>query len=695
MDIRNVAIIAHVDHGKTTLVDQILRQCHVFREGQEVRERFLDSGDLERERGITITSKNFAVTYGGVRINLIDTPGHADFGGEVERVLKMADGVLLLVDAFEGPMPQTRFVLQKALQLDLVPVVVINKVDRPSARPHEVLDEIFQLFTELDASDEQLDFRGVYASGRDGWAVGELEDERRDLSPLLDMIIRHVPTPEHREGPVQMLISAMDHSDYVGRIGIGRVFRGTLRAREPVMLLKRDGTRVRTRAKQVLVFENLERREVDAVACGDIGAVVGLEDVDIGDTLADPESPEPLPLIAVDEPTLTMSFMANDSPFYGQEGRFVTSRQLRERLLRAAERDVALRVEDTASADTFKVSGRGILHLSILMESMRREGYEFMVGQPRVIYREINGRKAEPVEVLHVDVPSDLAGTVIEYAATRKGEMVRMEPGEGRTRLEFHIPSRGLIGFRSQMLRATSGEIVMHHRFLQYEYFKGSIPQRQTGSIISMGTGAAVAFALDGLQDRGRFFVEPGDVLYGGQVIGEHNKDDDIVVNAQKAKQLTNLRAAHADRKMRIAPAIRMSLEESLEYLNADEYVELTPESIRLRTDPALESTPLALFLWRTEPCADPPRPRGRSRSSSHPSSRGGCHVPAQIVVPVGGPGAAPGRDRGLRGARRLDGGHCGHRVRGRHRRGGVRDRLHRRSDPGAGERALLLLPDR
>jgi GTP-binding protein len=583
MDIRNVAIIAHVDHGKTTLVDQILRQCHVFRQGQQVRERVMDSNDLERERGITIISKNFSVTYEGVRINLIDTPGHADFGGEVERVLKMADGVLLLVDAFEGPMPQTRFVLQKAMQLNLKPVVVINKVDRPNARPHEVLDEIFNLFLELGATDEQLDFRGVYASGRDGWAIGELGDERKDLSPLLDLIVHHVPAPVKDEGPLQMLVAAMDHSDYVGRIAVGRIVRGSIRAKQNVLLLKRDGSEVKSQARRLYVFDNLGKQEIDAVHCGDICAVVGLDGPDIGDTIADPEHPEPLPLIAIDDPTLTMSFMPNDSPGYGQEGKYVTSRQVRERLYREAERDVALRVEDTAKADTFKVSGRGILHLSILMENMRREGYEFMVGQPQVIYKEIGGRKAEPVEILSVDVPSEFSGTVIEYAATRRGEMVSMEQRDGRSHLNFHIPSRGLIGFRSRMLRATGGEIVMHHRFHQYEYFKGSIPERTTGSIISMHPGKAVAFALDALQDRGVFFVEPGDNLYTGQVIGEANKDEEILVNAQKAKQLTNMRASGSDRKMKIAPPVKMSLEEALEYLNHDEFVECTPKSIRLR----------------------------------------------------------------------------------------------------------------
>jgi len=583
MDIRNVAIIAHVDHGKTTLVDQILQQCRVFREGQQVRERVLDSGDLERERGITITSKNFAVTYQDTRINLIDTPGHADFGGEVERVLKMADGVLLLVDAFEGPMPQTRFVLQKALQLDLVPLVVINKVDRPMARPAEVLDEVFDLFVDLGASDAQLDFRGVYASGRDGWAVGEMDDERVNLSPLLEMVVEKIPGPDLVDGPLQLLVAAMDHSDYVGRIGIGRVVRGDLSAKQPVALVKRDGRIVKTKATRVYTFENLGKTETQHVTCGDICAIVGLEDVDIGDTVADIDEPEPLAIIAVDEPTLSMSFMANNSPGYGTEGKYSTNRQLRERLMRELERDVALRVEDTQSSDTFRVSGRGILHLSILMETMRREGFEFMVGQPQVIYRSIDGKKAEPVEELTVDVPDEHAGTVIEYAAQRKGEMIEMHPREGRTRLQFRIPSRGLIGFRSRMLKATAGEIVMHHRFFQYEYFKGSVPQRIAGSIISLGNGPAVAYALDALQERGRFFVGPGEPLYTGQVIGEYTREDDIIVNAQKSKQLTNVRASGTDKKANLAPPVKMSLEELLEYIAFDECVEITPKSLRLR----------------------------------------------------------------------------------------------------------------
>ncbi|MCP4547495.1 MAG: translational GTPase TypA [bacterium] len=583
MSLRNIAIIAHVDHGKTTLVDEVMKQCHLFRKGQQVVERLLDSHDLERERGITIRSKNIAVNYGDVRINIIDTPGHADFGGEVERVLKMADGVLLLVDAFEGPMPQTRFVLQKALQRHLKPIVVINKVDRPGARPQEVNDEVLDLFIDLDASEEQLEFPTVYAAGRDGWAVADLADERKDLTPLLEMIIHNIPAPPMVEGPVQMLCTSLDHSDYVGRIGIGRVFRGYLKAGEPIAVIKRDGSSRNAVIRQLFTFDGLGRREVTRVDCGDICAVIGLTDVEIGDTLADHLQPDPLPLIAMDEPTLTMSFLVNTSPFFGQEGRFCTSRQVRERLYKETERDMALRVEDTSSPDEFKVSGRGILHLSILMENMRREGYEFMVGQPRVIYKEIDGKKAEPVEVLSIDVSAEHAGTVIEHLGNRKAEMVKMENRDGRSLIEFHVPSRGLIGFRSRMLQATSGEIVLNHRFFQYEYFKGSIPQRTTGSIISMGQGSAVPFALDALQDRGRFFIGGGDPLYGGQVIGECPKAGDIVVNAQKSKKLTNMRAAASDKSLKVAPPVRMSLEECLEHIGQDEYVEVTPVSIRMR----------------------------------------------------------------------------------------------------------------
>ena len=583
MDLRNVAIIAHVDHGKTTLVDRILASCKVFREGQEVRERVLDSNDLERERGITITSKNLAVIWGDTRINLVDTPGHADFGGEVERVLKMADGVLLLVDAFEGPMPQTRFVLQKALQLNLTPIVVVNKMDRENARPDEVCDEVFELFLELGADDEQLDFPVLYSSAREGWARRDPAADTMGMAPLLDAIVEHIPAPRVQPGPLQLLVTALDYSDYVGRIAIGRVFRGSLSRGQRIALLKRDGSRRDQQVRGLHLFDNLGRCDTEQVICGEICAIVGLEGVDIGDTIADVESAEPLPLIALDEPTLSMHFMVNDGPFYGQDGRFVTSRQLRERLFRETERDIALRVEETSSADTFKVSGRGILHLSILMETMRREGYEFMVGQPRVIYRELNGRKAEPVEILSVDVTNEHAGAVIEAVAQRRGEMLDMEQGEARTRMEFHIPSRGLIGFRSNMLKATGGEIVLYHRFHQYEYFKGSIPGRQSGSLVAMETGDAVAYSLDALQDRGRFFVKPGERVYMGQVVGEHTRDKDLVINVHKSKKLTNMRASGSDRSMRIAPPIVLSLEENLEFLAPDEYLEVTPRFLRMR----------------------------------------------------------------------------------------------------------------
>ena len=582
-DIRNIAIIAHVDHGKTTLVDQILAQCDAVQKRGKTEERILDSHDLERERGITITSKNIAVNYKDVRINIIDTPGHADFGGEVERVLKMADGVLLLVDAFEGPMPQTRFVLSKALHLHLKPIVVINKIDRADRRPDDVLNEIFDLFVELDADDDQLDFPVVYAAGRDGWAVTDLSHPQEDLHPLLDVVLNSVPAPVLEEGPLQMLVTALDYNDYVGRIGIGRVFRGSIQSGMTVAQCRRDGTVNKAVVQSLYVSDGLGRLQVEQADCGDICAVVGLEQVDIGDTLAHPEHPEPLPLISIDEPTLTMYFMANNSPGYGREGKYVTSRQLRDRLLKETERDMALRVEPTHSPDTYKVSGRGILHLSILMENMRREGYEVMVGQPRVIFKEINGKKAEPVEVLTVDVPQEHSGTVIEYVATRRGEMIQMDTTGDRTRIEFHIPSRGLIGFRSTMLRATSGEIVVNHRFHQYEFFKGAIPERQTGSLISMANGSVAGYALDALQDRGKFFSVPGDEVYMGQIIGESNREGDMVVNAQKGKKLTNMRAAGADKGIKLPPPVKMSLEEALEYLNHDEYVEVTPKSIRLR----------------------------------------------------------------------------------------------------------------
>ncbi len=582
-NIRNIAIIAHVDHGKTTLVDEMLKQGRIFRENQTVQERFLDSNDLERERGITILSKNIAIDYKGVKINLIDTPGHADFGGEVERVLKMADGVLLLVDAFEGPMPQTRFVLQKALSLGLKPIVVINKVDRPDNRPEEVLEEVFDLFLELDADDFQLDFPTIYASGRDGWAVDELTDDRLSLEPLMEKIIEQVPAPKQIEGPLQLQITSIDYNDYVGRIGIGRVYRGEIKDGEKLLLLKRDGSSHRAEVKKLYTFEGLDKKYVDSVASGDICGVIGVEDVDIGDTLADQETPEPMPLIAIDEPTMSMTFMVNNSPFYGKEGKFVTSRQIHDRLFRAMKSDVAIRVEDTPSPDSFKVYGRGILHLSILMENMRREGYELQVGQPKVIYKEIDGKKAEPVEILIIDVPSDFSGKAIEIVGQQRGELVKMEPKGEIQHLEFHIPSRGLIGLRNRLLTATSGEAVMHHRFYQYEYFKGSIPQRQSGALISMADGQATAYAIDSLQDRGRFFIAPGDQIYKGQIIGENNKDKDLEVNIQRGKKLTNMRAAGSDRSLKLAPPTIFSLEESLEFINDDELVEITPESIRLR----------------------------------------------------------------------------------------------------------------
>ena len=582
-EIRNIAIIAHVDHGKTTLVDQILKQCSVFRKNQVVQERFLDSNDLERERGITILSKNISIPYKGTKINIIDTPGHSDFGGEVERVLKMADGVLLLVDSFEGPMPQTRFVLSKALQLNLVPMVIINKIDRPDNRPVEVLDEIYDLFIELEASDDQLDFPVIYASGRDGWAVKELKDERLNLTPLLDAIIEHLPEPKVNEGPVQIQITSLDYNDYVGRIGIGRVFRGSLKIGSSLSVVKRDGSIHPVKIKQLFVFEGLVRTEVEEVMCGDICAIVGIEGFDIGDTITDSENPEPLPLIAIDEPTISMTFTVNTSPLYGQEGKYVTSRHLRDRLQKELQQNVALRVEETGSPDTHKVSGRGVLHLSILIENMRREGYELQVGEPRVIYKEIDGKKAEPIEVLSVDVPPQSAGKVIEIVGQRKGVMVTMEMKGAMQKLEFHIPSRGLMGLRNKLLTATQGEAIMHHQFYQYEYFKGSIGGKNNGVLISMADGPSTAYAIDSLQDRGKFFIDPGDVVYKGQIVGEHNKDIDIEVNVQRGKKLSNMRSSGADKAVKIVPPLKFTLEEALEYINEDEFVEVTPESIRLR----------------------------------------------------------------------------------------------------------------
>ncbi|MFA8342310.1 MAG: translational GTPase TypA [Rhodothermaceae bacterium] len=582
-EFRNIAIIAHVDHGKTTLVDQILKQCNIFRANQVVAERVLDSNDQEKERGITILSKNISINYKDTKINVIDTPGHSDFGGEVERVLKLADSVLLLVDAFEGPMPQTRFVLKKALELHLKPIVVINKIDRPDNRPAEVLDEVYDLFIELDADEEQLEFPVVYASGRSGWAINELEEERKDLSPLLDTILNHIESPERNEGTVQMQITTLDYSDYVGRIGIGRIFRGDLKKGGSLSLVKRDGSIQPTKIKQLYVFDGLGKQEVEKVNCGDICAVVGVEDIDIGDTIADSENPEPMPILAIDEPTISMFFTVNKSPFNGKEGKYVTSRQLRDRLYKELQSNVALRLEETNSPETLKVSGRGVLHLSVLIETMRREGYELAVGPPKVIYKEIDGKKAEPIEILTVDVPQEYAGKVIELVGNRRGEMVKMDTKGSLNSIEFRIPSRGLMGLRNKILTATAGEADMHHRFYQYEYFKGSIARRISSVLISMETGPATAYALDSLQDRGKFFIEPGDVVYQGQILGEYNKDVDIEVNVQRGKKLTNMRASGADKAAKIAPPIKYTLEEALEFINDDELVEVTPESIRLR----------------------------------------------------------------------------------------------------------------
>ena len=581
--IRNIAIIAHVDHGKTTLVDQLLKQSNVFRKNQVVQDCFLDSNDLERERGITILAKNISIPYKDVKINLIDTPGHADFGGEVERVLKMADGVLLLVDAFEGPMPQTRFVLEKALHLHLKPIVVINKIDRPDNRPAEVLDEIYDLFIDLGADDAQLDFPVVYASGRNGWAVKNLKDERKDLVPLLEKIVKKIPQPKVEEGTTQMQITSLDYNDYVGRIGIGRVFRGTLRKNDPLCIIKRNGDVHPININQLFVFEGIARTEVDEVVAGDICAMVGVEDIDIGDTISDAENPDPLSIIDIDEPTISMYFTVNTSPFYGKEGKYVTSRHLRDRLYKELEKNVAMRLEETGSPDTYKVSGRGLLHLSILIENMRREGYEFAVGPPKVIYKEIDGKKAEPIEILVVDVPNDLTGKVIELVGQRRGVMTKMEKKGSLTTLEFHIPSRGLMGLRNRILTVTAGEGIMHHRFYQYEFFKGSIVQRSNGVLISMHEGQSTAYAIDSLQDRGEFFIDPGDVVYRGQIVGEYNKDNDIEVHVQRGKKLTNMRASGSDKAAKIAPSIKFTLEESLEYIKDDELVEVTPKSIRMR----------------------------------------------------------------------------------------------------------------
>jgi len=581
--LRNIAIIAHVDHGKTTLVDKILHQTNLFKEHEEVGDLILDSNDLERERGITIFSKNVSVQYKDVKINIIDTPGHSDFGGEVERVLKMADGVLLLVDAFEGPMPQTRFVLQKALALGLHPIVVINKVDKENCRPDEVHDAVFELFFNLNATEEQLDFPTIYGSSKHGWMGKDWKTPTNDFTAVLDAILEYVPAPTKFEGTPQMQITSLDFSSFVGRIAIGKVARGTLTEGMNVTLVKNDGGKARAKIKELYTFLGLGRVRATQVHAGDICAVVGLEDFQIGDTVADYENPEGLAPIKVDEPTMSMMFTINNSPFFGKEGKFVTSRHLRDRLFKETEKNLALKVELTDSADSYLVFGRGILHLSVLIETMRREGYELQVGQPAVLIKEIDGVKNEPIEHLVVDVPEHLSGKVIEQATQRKGEMQVMEPKGDMIHLEFNIPSRGLIGLRSNLLTATQGEAIMSHRFIAYEPFKGAIPGRINGSLVSMDTGMTTGYSIDKLQDRGIFFVDPNEEIYEGQVIGENNRPADLVINLVKGKQLNNMRASGKDDSMRIAPKKLFSLEEAMEYIQNDEYIEITPKSMRLR----------------------------------------------------------------------------------------------------------------
>ena len=582
MEIRNIAIIAHVDHGKTTLVDRILGATKVFRDNQDAGELIMDSNDLERERGITIFSKNAAVTYKGVKINVIDTPGHSDFGGEVERVLKMADGVILLVDAFEGPMPQTRFVLQKALQLNLHPIVVINKVDKPNCRPDEVHDAVFDLFFNLDATEEQLNFPTFYGSGKNGWFNDSLTPTE-DILPLMDGILKYVPAPKVNEGTLQLQITSLDYSSFLGRIAVGKVTRGSIKENQQIALVQADGSIKKSRVKELYVFEGMGKRKVAEVLSGDLCAVVGLEDFNIGDTIADAENPEALPIISVDEPTMSMTFSINNSPFFGKDGKFVTSRHLRDRLMKETEKNLALRVEDTDSADSFLVYGRGILHLGVLVETMRREGYELTVGNPQVLVKTIDGKKHEPYENLVVDVPAEFSGKVIDLVTQRKGEMQVMESKGEMQHLEFEIPSRGLIGLRSQMLTNTAGEAVMAHRFIEYKPWKGPIPGRNNGVLISKFQGTTTAYSIDKLQDRGSFFIEPGEEVYVGQIIAEHIKPGDLNVNAVEAKKLTNHRASGSDDSVRITPKLQFTLEECMEYIQQDECIEVTPKNIRMR----------------------------------------------------------------------------------------------------------------
>lgn len=582
-NIRNIAIIAHVDHGKTTLVDKMLLAGELFRDNQQTGELILDNNDLERERGITILSKNVSINYKGTKINIIDTPGHSDFGGEVERVLNMADGCLLLVDAFEGPMPQTRFVLQKAIEIGLKPIVVVNKVDKPNCSPSEVNDAVFDLMCNLDASEDQLDFHTIYGSAKNGWMSTDWQKPTTNIIPLLDAIIEYIPAPKAIEGTPQMLITSLDYSSYVGRIAIGRVHRGILTPNSNIMLVKRDGTQVKSKIKNLQTFTGLGRADATEVHSGDLCAVVGVEGFDIGDSLCDIENPEPLTPIAIDEPTLSMIFTNNDSPFFGKEGKYVTSRHIHDRLIKELDKDVALRVELSPTQDSWRVSGRGVLHLSVLIETMRREGYELQVGQPQVITREKDGKTQEPIEQLSINVPEDAASKMIDQVTRRKGEMISMESHKDRVFLEFMIPSRGIMGLRNLLLTLSSGEAIVSHRFLEYQDWKGEISRRTNGSIVAMETGTVFAYAIDKLQDRGRFFVFPQDKIYAGQVVGEHSKEGDLVVNVTKAKKQTNVRSSGTDDKAKIVPPTVMSLEETLEYIKEDEYAEITPKSIRMR----------------------------------------------------------------------------------------------------------------
>lgn len=582
-NIRNIAIIAHVDHGKTTLVDKLLLAGQLFRDNQSAGELLLDNNDLERERGITILSKNVSINYKGTKINVIDTPGHADFGGEVERVLNMADGCLLVVDAFEGPMPQTRFVLQKAIQIGLKPIVVVNKVDKPNCRPEEVYEMVFDLMFSLEATEEQLDFPVIYGSAKQGWMSTDWKSPTQDITALLDAIVKYIPAPEKNEGTVQMLITSLDYSKYVGRIAVGRVHRGELKENQEISLCKRDGSIVKSRIKELHVFEGLGRVKVPSVQCGDICALVGIEGFEIGDTIADAENPDPLAPIDIDEPTMSMLFTINDSPFFGKDGKYVTSRHIHDRLVKELDKNLALRVETTDSADSWIVFGRGILHLSVLIETMRREGYELQVGQPKVIIKEIDGQKYEPVESLSVNLPEEYASKIIDIVTRRRGELTMMETKNDRVFLDFTIPSRGIIGLNNLALTLSAGEAVISHRFLEFQPWKGDIEKRQNGSIIASESGNAFAYALDKLQDRGHFFIEPQTDIYMGQIVGEHTKEGDLVVNLTKSKKLTNVRASGTDDKAKLAPAIIFSLEEALEYIKEDEYVEITPHAIRLR----------------------------------------------------------------------------------------------------------------